>query len=183
MPQLLALLVLAIPPRADDAAPLTPRLFEALPARSIGPANMGGRVVDVAVMESRPTTLYVATASGGLWKTVNNGITWTPVFEHEETASLGAVAVAPSDPDVVWVGTGEANPRNSVSWGTGVYKSADGGRTWKNMGLRDTHHVGRVVIHPTNPDVVYVAALGRLWGPNAERGLFKTAAGGPTWRH
>ncbi|HKI31499.1 MAG TPA: hypothetical protein VKA46_06500 [Gemmataceae bacterium] len=176
----LGALVLCCPPgRAADGLA---RLFDALPARCLGPANMGGRVSDLAVVESRPATLYVATASGGLWKTTNNGTTWDAVFERETTVSLGAVAVAPSNPDVVWVGTGEANPRNSVAWGDGVYKSSDGGKTWRNVGLRDTQHVGRVVIHPTNPDVVYVAALGHVWGPNKERGLYKTTDGGATWK-
>jgi photosystem II stability/assembly factor-like uncharacterized protein len=178
----LVLLVLALFSPAAGAAALDARLLDALPARCIGPANMGGRVVDLAVVESRPATVYVATASGGLWKTTNNGTTWAPVFEREATVSLGSVAVAPSNPDVVWVGTGEANARNSVSWGDGVYKSIDGGRTWHNVGLRDTQHVGRVVIHPTNPDVVYVAALGRVWGPNGERGVYKTTDGGTTWQ-
>jgi photosystem II stability/assembly factor-like uncharacterized protein len=178
----LLLLLLATSARADEPVALSPDFFAALPARSIGPANMGGRVVAVAVVESRPTTMFVATASGGLWRTVNNGTTWTPVLDHEETASLGAVAVAPSNPEVVWAGTGEANARNSVSWGSGVYKSTDGGRTWRNMGLRDTHHIGRVAIDPSNADVVYVAALGHLWGPNRERGVFKTTDGGRTWR-
>jgi photosystem II stability/assembly factor-like uncharacterized protein len=174
-----ALVLLAFvlcPVRAADA-----RLFDALPARCIGPGNMGGRVVDVAVVEGRPATLFVATASGGLWKTVNNGASWTPAFEREATVSLGAVAVAPSDPDVVWVGTGEANPRNSVAWGNGVYKSTDGGKTWQHVGLDDTQHIGRVVIHPTRPEIVYVAALGHIWGPNKERGLYKTTDGGKTW--
>jgi photosystem II stability/assembly factor-like uncharacterized protein len=143
---------------------------------------MGGRVVDLAVVEGRPAILYVATASGGLWKTTNNGTTWAPVFDREATVSLGAVAVAPSNPDVVWVGTGEANPRNSVAWGNGVYKSTDGGKTWKHAGLDDTRHIGRVIIHPTNPDIVYIAALGHVWGPNEERGLYKTADGGKTWQ-
>jgi photosystem II stability/assembly factor-like uncharacterized protein len=169
-------LVLGISPARADAT-----LFDALPARCLGPGNMGGRVVDLAVVESRPATLYVATASGGLWKTTNNGTTWTAVFEREATVSLGAVAVAASNPDVVWVGTGEANARNSVAWGDGVYKSTDGGKTWMNAGLRDTQHIGRVVIHPTNSDIVYVAALGHVWGPNRERGLYKTADGGKTW--
>jgi photosystem II stability/assembly factor-like uncharacterized protein len=159
-----------------------PRMLDVLVARPLGPANMGGRIVDVAVAEGRPSTLYVASATGGLWKTVNNGTTWTPVFDHEATVSLGAVAVAPSNPDVVWVGTGEANARNSVSWGDGVYKSTDGGKTWHNMGLHDSAHVGRVVIHPRNPDVVYVAALGHFWGPNKERGLYRTSDGGRTWQ-
>jgi photosystem II stability/assembly factor-like uncharacterized protein len=143
---------------------------------------MGGRIVDVAVVEKKPRQMYLATASGGLWKTVNNGTTWTPVFEHENTASLGAVAVAPSNPEIVWVGTGEANPRNSVGWGDGVYQSTDGGRRWQHRGLRETAHIGRIVIHPTNPDVVYVAALGRLWGPNKQRGIYRTRDGGRHWR-
>jgi photosystem II stability/assembly factor-like uncharacterized protein len=168
--------------RAAEPATLAPPNLEALAARSLGPANMGGRVTAIAVVEKRPATQYVAAASGGLWKTVNNGINWKPVFDREKIASIGDVAVAPSNPDVVWVGTGEANLRNSVSWGDGVYKSVDGGRTWKHMGLRDSHHVGRIVIHPRNPDVVYVAALGHAWGPNRERGLFKTTDGGRTWQ-
>src|SRR5689334_6620818 len=117
-PVLLAFLLGLCPARAAD--PALARLFDALPARCLGPGNMGGRVVDVAVVEGRPATFYVATASGGLWKTANNGTTWAPVFEREATVSLGAVAVAPSNPDVVWVGTGEANARNSVAWGNGV---------------------------------------------------------------
>jgi photosystem II stability/assembly factor-like uncharacterized protein len=177
----IAIAFVSAPARAAGPAALAPPDLAVLAARPIGPANMGGRVTAVAVVEKRPATQYVATASGGLWKTVNNGTTWQPVFDREKTASIGDVAVAPSNPEVVWVGTGEANARNSVSRGDGVYKSLDGGKTWKNMGLRDSHHVGRVVIHPTNPDVVYVAALGHLWGPNKERGLFKTTDGGATW--
>jgi photosystem II stability/assembly factor-like uncharacterized protein len=149
--------------------------------RCIGPANMGGRITGLAVCESDPTTYWVATASGGLIKTTNNGVTFEHQFDRQATASIGAVAVAPSDKNVVWVGTGEANPRNSVSWGDGVYKSADGGKTWKNMGLRQSFQIGKIVIHPKNPDVVYVGALGRLYGPNPERGLFKTTDGGKTW--
>lgn len=149
--------------------------------RTIGPANMGGRIVDIAVCESDPNTFWVATASGGLLKTTNNGITFEHQFDHESTVSVGAVAVAPSDPDIVWVGTGENNPRNSVSYGDGVYKSTDGGKTWKNMGLRDSFQIGRIVIHPRDPNIVYVGALGRLYGPNEERGVFKTTDGGQTW--
>jgi photosystem II stability/assembly factor-like uncharacterized protein len=156
--------------------------FKTLPPRCIGPSVMSGRITDVAVVEKKPSVIYVASASGGLWKTVNNGATWTAVFEREATASLGAVAVSQSHPDVVWVGTGEANPRNSVSWGDGVYKSTNGGKTWQNMGLVDSHHIGRIVIHPTDPDIVYVAALGHLWGPNKVRGLYKTTDGGVSWQ-
>jgi len=161
---------------------VVPETFlDGLKWRCIGPANMGGRIDDFAVVESDPRVFYVATASAGLWKTTNNGVTFTPVFDDQTTSTIGDVTVSQSNPDIVWVGTGEPNNRQSSSWGDGVYKSADGGKTWKNMGLRDTHHIGRIVIHPTNPDVVYVAALGHLWDGNKERGLFKTTDGGKTW--
>jgi photosystem II stability/assembly factor-like uncharacterized protein len=149
--------------------------------RSIGPANMGGRITSIAVFEPDPTCYYVATASGGLLKTTNNGSTFEHQFDRENTVSLGAVAVAATDRNLVWVGTGEANPRNSVSYGDGVYKSTDGGKSWKHMGLKNSFQIGKIVIHPKNPDIVYVAALGRLYGPNEERGVFKTADGGKTW--
>ncbi len=165
----------------ETGAVLDETLLEGLKLRCIGPANMGGRIDDFAVIESNPQIIYAGTASGGLWKTINNGITWEPIFDDQETSSIGDVTVAPSNPDVVWVGTGEPNNRQSSSWGNGVYKSSDGGKTWKNMGLRDTHHIGRIVIHPRDSDTVYVAALGHLWGPNKERGLFKTTDGGKTW--
>ncbi|MBN9523174.1 PDZ domain-containing protein, partial [bacterium] len=149
--------------------------------RPIGPASMGGRVTALAVVESEPTTYYVATASGGLLKTVNNGTTFTHLFDDQAVVSIGDVAVAPSDPNVVWVGTGEANPRNSVSYGDGVYKSTDGGKKWTNMGLKTSFQIGRIVVHPKDPNTVYVAALGRLYGPGGDRGVFKTTDGGATW--
>lgn len=151
--------------------------------RCIGPAIMGGRIDDIAVVESQPWIIYVATASGGLWKTTNNGVTWQPIFDNENTSSIGAVAVSPSDPSIVWVGTGEPNNRQSSSWGNGIYKSTDGGKTWTNMGLKESHHIGRIIIHPANPDIAYVAALGHLWGSNKERGLFMTTDGGQTWEN
>ncbi len=153
----------------------------ALKWRCIGPAAMGGRIVAFSVFEADPSTYWVATASGGLLKTTNNGVTFEHQFDHEGTVSVGDVCVAPSDRNVVWVGTGEANPRNSVSYGDGVYKSIDGGHTWQNMGLKKTFQIGRVVVHPKDPNIVYVGALGRLYGPNEERGLFKTTDGGKTW--
>jgi len=156
-------------------------VIDRLQWRCIGPANPGGRIDDLAVVESNPRIIYVATASGGVWKTVNNGVTWEPIFDNQSTSSIGDITLAPSNPEIVWVGTGEPNNRQSSSWGDGVYKSTDGGITWKNMGLHDSHHIGRIVIHPTNPDIVYVAALGHLWGSNKERGLFKTTDGGITW--
>ena len=123
----------------------------------------------------------MATASGGIFKTVNAGVTWEPIFDDQPNSTIGDIALAPSDPSILWVGTGEPNNRQSSSWGNGVYKSMDAGKTWTHMGLKDTHHIGRVVIHPTDPNIVYVAALGHLWGPNKERGVFKTTDGGATW--
>ncbi len=150
--------------------------------RCVGPANMGGRVTALAIVESDPSTYYVATASGGLLKTTNNGTTFAHLFDNQSTISIGDVAVAPSDPNIVWIGTGEGNPRNSVSYGDGVYKSTDAGKTWANMGLKQSFQIGRILIHPKDPNIVYVGALGRLYGPNEERGLFKTEDGGKTWK-
>jgi photosystem II stability/assembly factor-like uncharacterized protein len=149
--------------------------------RSIGPAIMGGRIDDIAVVESNPSVYYVGAATGGVWKTVNNGTTFEPIFDTQPNTSIGDIAIAPSDPNIIWVGTGEANNRQSSSWGDGVYRSLDGGKTWTNMGLRETKHIGRVVIDSRDPNIVYVAALGHLWGPNKERGVFKTTDGGKTW--
>ena len=150
--------------------------------RHIGPAAYGGRIDDVEAVVGNPSIIFVGAASGGIFKSVNNGVTWKPVFDKDGTSqSIGDLAIAPSDPNVIWAGTGEPNNRQSSSWGDGVYKSVDGGETWAHMGLRDTHHVGRIVIHPSNPNLVYVAALGHLWGPNDERGLYRTKDGGKTW--
>src|SRR5882724_2147457 len=155
--------------------------LSSLKFREIGPANMGGRIDDFAVVESNTNIVYAASASGGVWKTVNGGISWKPIFDDQPVSTIGDVTVSQSEPDVVWVGTGEANNRQSSSWGNGVYKSTDGGKTWTNMGLKDTHHIPRIVIHPSNANVLYVAAQGHLWGPNEERGVFKTTDGGKTW--
>jgi photosystem II stability/assembly factor-like uncharacterized protein len=149
--------------------------------RSIGPANMGGRIDDIAVVENNPSTFYVGAATGGVWKTTNNGTTFEPIFDGQGSTSIGDIAIAPSDPSIVWVGTGEPNNRQSSSWGDGIYRSLDAGKTWANMGLRDTKHIGRVVIDSRDPNIVYVAAVGHLWGPNKERGVFKTTDGGKTW--
>ncbi len=156
--------------------------IKSLSWRCIGPGTMGGRITALAVFEADPSTYWVATASGGLLKTVNNGVTFEHQFDREAVVSIGDVCVAPSDRNIVWVGTGENNPRNSVSYGDGVYKSIDGGKTWKNMGLKKSFQIGRVVIHPKDPNIVYVGALGRLYGPNQERGLFKTTDGGQNWQ-
>ena len=151
--------------------------------RSIGPATTSGRIDDFAVDEQNPAIFYIGTATGGVWKTVNNGTTLEPVFDHEGSASIGDVAIAPRDPNVVWVGTGEANNRQSSSWGDGIYKSTDGGKTWRNMGLTQSFHIARILVDPNDYDVVYVAALGDLWAPGGERGVYKTTDGGLTWSH
>ena len=155
--------------------------FSRLEYRSIGPANMGGRVADVEGVPGDPSVVYVASGSGGLWKTTNGGVTWKPIFERQGTISIGDIALAPSNPEVVWVGTGESNVRNSVSFGDGVYKSTDGGKTWQHMGLKETEHVSAIAINPQNPDIVYIGALGHAFGPNEERGVFMTTDGGKTW--
>lgn len=162
-------------------AQISPETFNGLKLRNIGPATMSGRIVDLAVVESDTYTFYAATSTGGVWKTTDNGITFKPVFEKENTHSVGDIAVHQADPDIVWVGTGERANRQSSSWGDGVYVSRDGGETWTNVGLKDSHHIGRIVLHPTDPNRAYVAAMGHLWGPNEERGLYHTTDGGETW--
>ena len=149
--------------------------------RSIGPAIAGGRVTDIEVVPGTQSHVYVGTASGGVWLTENHGTTWEPVFDDAANLSVGDIALAPSDPLEVWVGTGEANNRNSSPWGEGIYHSSDGGKTWSLKGLEETRHIGRIVVHPSDPDVVWVGALGHLFGPNPERGVYKTTDGGATW--
>ncbi|MEW6456684.1 MAG: glycosyl hydrolase [Acidobacteriota bacterium] len=156
-------------------------IFKNLKWRSVGPQFMGGRVTDIAVPPGNHFTIYVAVASGNVWKTVNNGTTWESIFENESTFTIGDIAVSDSDPNIIWVGTGESNSSRSSYAGTGIFKSIDGGKTWQNMGLNDTHHIGRIIIDSQNPDVVYVAAIGHLYTDNEERGLFKTTDGGKTW--
>jgi photosystem II stability/assembly factor-like uncharacterized protein len=163
----------------EPLAPADP--LRAFTWRSIGPANMGGRVSTLAVPEGEPSTLWMGLGTGGLFKTTNLGTTWTPVFDDQPTASIGDVAVWPRNPKVVWVGTGESNNRNSSSWGNGVYRSDDGGATWVHRGLEATHDIARVVLHPTDSSVAWVAALGHLWGENPERGVYRTTDGGRTW--
>lgn len=157
-------------------------LIKNMKPRNIGPGGMSGRVTAIDVVLSNPDVMYVGTASGGLWKSTSGGIKWDPVFNHEVTASIGAVAIQQSNPSVIWVGTGEGNPRNSLNGGYGIYKSLDGGKNWQAMGLEKTRHIHRVVIDPTNPNVVYAAAIGSPWGEHPERGVFKTTDGGETWK-
>lgn len=169
------------PEHPEDATTET-KSFERLEWRSIGPANMGGRVADIEGVAGNANIVYVATASGGLFKTTNGGVRWTPLFERQGTISIGDIALEPGNPEVIWLGAGESAVRNSVSYGDGVYKSTDGGRTWQHMGLRDTLHVSKILVHPRNPDVVYVGAQGHAYGPNEERGVFMTTDGGKTWQ-
>ena len=149
--------------------------------RHIGPAVAGGRIHDVEALPNDPSTIYVATASGGLWKSTNRGVTWTNLWEHMAVSTFGDVAVAPSDPQIVYAGTGEQQNRQSTSWGAGVYRSDDGGATWTHLGLEDTRHIGRVLVHPNDPNVVYVAALGNLWRSSPDRGVYRSRDGGRSW--
>ena len=176
-----ALVAPAGTPLAAQQPALDSTLLSAIRWRSIGPANMGGRITDIEGIPSPSRTFYVAAAAGGIWKTINNGTTFRPVFDNERVASLGDLAIAPSDTNVVYVGTGEEDSRNSISPGGGVWKTTDGARTWTFMGLAETQQIGRIVVDPRNKDVVYVAALGHTWGANRERGLYKSTNGGQTW--
>jgi len=162
--------------------PITTRDMINLHPRVIGPAVTGGRVHDIEAIPSDPSTLYVASASGGLWKSVNRGQTWINVFDDMPVSTFGDVALAPSNPEIVYAGTGEQQNRQSTSYGNGIYRSDDGGGTWRHLGLEETRHIGRVRIHPSNPDVAYVAALGNLWAPSQQRGIFKTTDGGRSWQ-
>lgn len=168
-------------PAASDSAAAKPDPVGGLRLRSIGPAVLSGRIMDIAIHPAHPRTWYIAAASGGVWKTTNAGTTWSPIFDTQGSYSIGALAIDPANPHTVWVGTGEGNFQRSVSYGDGVYKSLDGGKTWENVGLKTSEHIGRILIDPRNSDVVYVAAHGPLWSPGGERGLYKTSDGGKTW--
>ena len=172
--------------RADSlAATATPHLTwpDGTSWRHLGPAAFGGRIDDIEAVADDPRIIFVAAASGGVFRSVNNGVTWDPVLDrYANTLSVGDIAIAPSDRNVVWAGMGEPNSRQSSTWGDGVYRSLDGGTTWQHMGLRETQTIGRIVIDPRNPNTVFVAALGHLWGPNEQRGLHRTKDGGKTWQ-
>ena len=165
--------------QSEDDAETSP--LASLPLRLIGPAYPSGRISDFAFFSGGHHHYLVATASGGLWRTMNNGATWSPIFDNEGSYALGVVEIAPSNENIVWVGTGENNAQRSVAFGDGVYKSTDGGATWTNMGLQDSGHISQIWIHPDDPDTVLVAAQGPLWSDGGDRGLYKTTDGGANW--
>lgn len=157
------------------------KVFKNWKPRNIGPASMSGRVTSIDVEVANPNNIWIGAASGGVWKTSNSGVSWTPVFDEQPILNIGAVAIQQSNPSVVWVGTGEGNPRNSISIGEGIYKTLDAGKTWKKMGLEQTRNIHRVIIDPTNPNVVYAGAIGNPYGQSKNRGVYKTTDGGETW--
>ena len=173
------LLLLATPntvqAQMDDSG-----IAKAFKWRNIGPANMSGRISDIEAVDKDFTKVLVGSASGGVWKSVNAGTTWEPIFDTYGAASIGDVAFYQANPDIIWVGTGEKNTRNSIAWGDGIYKSTDSGKTFTHMGLKSTHSISKIITHPSNPDIVYAAAGGHLWGYTGDRGLFKTMDGGKT---
>ena len=189
---LAALVLLARPLPAEEAegaagdgkakSPFSSETFSGIQLRALGPAVTSGRIGDIAVVPGKPSTWYVAVASGGVFKTTNAGTTWTPVFDEQGSYSIGCVTIDPTNPNVVWVGTGENNSQRSVGYGDGVYKTLDGGKSWKNVGLKASEHVGKIVVDPKAPDTVYVAAQGPLWSAGGDRGLYKTTDGGKSWK-
>src|SRR6476619_2109594 len=177
--------VCAAPSPSPSASPtpapqIDPKLFSGMQWLQVGPFR-GGRALAIEGVPGEPNTWYFCAAAGGVWKTLDVGANWTPVFDKQDISSIGAIAVAPSDHNTIYVGTGEAAIRGNTTYGTGVYKSVDAGKNWKNIGLRDTRQIGARIVHPNNPDIVLVAALGHAFGPNPERGIFRTSDGGKTW--
>ena len=165
-----------------SAQDLDPALFSAMKVRSIGPAGMSGRIAAIDGLASDPNILWVGAATGGVWKSSNGGTTWTPVFDHERVSGIGAVAIDQNSPDVVWVGTGEGNPRNSAGVGAGLYKTMDGGDTWQFLGFGESERIHRIVLHPTNSDIAWIGVMGPAWSDGEERGVYKTIDGGQSFR-
>ena len=157
-------------------------LFDSIQIRNIGPGFMSGRIADIAIDPTDENTWFVAVGSGGVWKTSNAGTTFNPVFDDQQVYSIGCVTIDPSNSNIVWVGTGENVGGRHVSFGDGIYKSIDGGKTWTNMGLRSSEHISKIILHPDNSDIIYVAAQGPLWSSGGERGLYRSMDGGKTWK-
>jgi hypothetical protein len=181
---LISLTLVAAPKEAkqDDGSRMKAETFKGLELRGIGPGFMSGRIADIVIHPTDRATWYVAVGSGGVWKTINSGTTWTPIFDEESSYSIGCIALDPRRPDTVWVGTGENVGGRHVGYGDGVYRSFDGGKSWTKMGLDTSEHIGTIIVHPTNSDIVYVASQGPLWKAGGERGLFKTVDGGKSWQ-
>jgi len=167
--------------KTEKKSPLESINISGLSWRNVGPALTSGRISDFAFNPVNPYEYYVATASGGVWKTVNSGVTYEPIFDAQGSYSIGCVTIDPNNSNVIWVGTGENNNQRSVAYGDGVYKSNDGGKSWENVGLKNSEHIGKIIVHPENSDIVYVAAIGPLWSKGGDRGLYKTEDGGKTW--
>src|SRR5438045_5967998 len=182
MSMLALVLSLAVAANAAEPPSYGEKTFTGLELRPIGPALTSGRIIDLAVDPKDGRIWYVATAGGGVWKTTNAGTTFAPIFDDQKSFSIGCVTVDPHDSLVVWVGSGENNSQRSVSMGDGVYKSIDGGKSWKNAGLQKSEHISKIVVDPRDSNVVYVAAQGPLWAPGGDRGLYKTTDGGKTWK-
>ena len=176
-----ALLLLPVLGVTAQAQATPAELIQNFRWRNIGPANMMGRIAAIDALDEDYRTVLMGSASGGVFKSTNAGTTWTPIFDRYGSGSIGDVAFFQPDPDIIWVATGESANRNSSGWGDGIYKSTDGGRTFQNMGLRDTAQIAEIAVHPSDPDIVYAAAIGHLWGYSGSRGLFKTTDGGETW--
>ena len=177
----LSLLFCLISINIVNAQSFDPKWLNNSPARNIGPGGMSGRTTAIDVVHDDPKIIYIGTASGGIWRSKSGGVSWKPIFNDQITASIGSIAIQQSNPDVVWAGTGEGNPRNSLNGGFGVFRSLDAGDTWKSMGLEYTRHIHRIIIHPNNPNIIYVAAIGSPWGEHKQRGVYKTINGGETW--
>ena len=177
------LLILLLTSLLGQAQQLDIEKLKGMEPRAIGPAGMSGRITAIDVVNDNPNVIYAGAASGGVWKSESQGISWKPVFDKENLQSVGAISIQQSNPDVIWVGTGEGNPRNSLNGGYGIYKSLDGGENWTLMGLEKTRNIHRIIIDRDNPNIVYVAAIGSPWGEHPERGVFKTTDGGKTWKN
>ncbi|MDH5630868.1 MAG: glycosyl hydrolase, partial [Gammaproteobacteria bacterium] len=180
---LLIALIIPILQAAKEEQGMTDKLFSEMKLRNIGPAYMSGRIADIEVDQKDPSTWYVAVGSGGVWKTDNGGITWRPIFDSQAVYSTGDVTIDPSNSNIIWVGTGENNGGRHLSFGDGVYRSLDGGETWKNMGLKNSEHISDIIIHPNDSNTVWVSSQGPLWSKGGQRGLFKTIDGGETWNN
>lgn len=181
MTPLRPLIVVALLLASSASAQIDPNLLSGLTARHLGPGTMSGRISAIDVVEADTNRIYVGAATGGVWRSKDGGLTWEPIFDDQPVASIGSLAIFQPNPDIIWVGTGEGAVRNSTSIGRGIFRSDDGGETWSPMGLENTERINQVTVHPTNPDIVYVAALGTLWGENRDRGIYKTIDGGRTW--